>query len=100
MTISKKNAQTLALSRLSGKNKAELQLTELANGNTLVVAVSKFSGKLNQMELPVGIEKIRLWQQSGQLIQNALSELNADQREFLLSGCTPEEWNAAFPPEE
>lgn len=30
---------------------------------------------------------------SGALIQNALPELTDDQREFLMSGLTPAEWN-------
>lgn len=30
---------------------------------------------------------------SGQLVQDAFSRLNADQREFLMTGMTPEEWD-------
>lgn len=35
------------------------------------------------------------WQQ-GAHIQNALPLLTPDEREFLLTGMTPEEWDAAF----
>jgi hypothetical protein len=30
------------------------------------------------------------------LIQNVFPDLNTDQREFLMTGSTPEEWNAVF----
>ena len=36
---------------------------------------------------------------SGKLIQEAFGFLNADEREFLVSGLTPQEWNAIFPKE-
>lgn len=34
--------------------------------------------------------------QSGTLIQNAMPHLNADDREFLMTGITPEEWEKTF----
>lgn len=33
-------------------------------------------------------------------IQEALPHFTADQREFLMTGITPAEWNKTFPPEE
>ena len=33
-------------------------------------------------------------------IQTAFPYLNADTREFMISGTTPEEWDAMFPKEE
>lgn len=48
------------------------------------------------MDLPVTPDQINEWRISGQLIQNALPQLTPDQREFLLSGSTPEEWNKVF----
>ena len=57
---------------------------------------SVFTGKTNQMDLPVTPEQINEWKISGRIIQKALPMLNADQREFLLSGTIPEEWDDAF----
>jgi hypothetical protein len=34
--------------------------------------------------------------QAGKLIQDAFPMLNADQREFLLTGLTPEQWDKIF----
>jgi len=33
-------------------------------------------------------------------MQQIFPQLSADQREFLMTGCTPEEWAALFPPED
>ncbi len=40
-------------------------------------------------------EDVSSWR-SGTLIQNAMPYLNADEREFLISGTTPAEWDALF----
>lgn len=36
------------------------------------------------------------WTVPGLLIQDAFPNLNADQREFLMTGITPAEWNETF----
>ena len=50
-------------------------------------------------DLQVDLEKFVAWQQ-GELIQNALPELDADQRELLISGTCPTCWDEMFPSEE
>ena len=68
-----------------------------------MITVRKFSalsGKLNTMELPITYERILEWERSYTLIQDAFPDLSSEQREFLLSGATPEEWDRAFPPED
>lgn len=40
------------------------------------------------------------WQVLDQRIQEAFAFLNDDEREFILSGLMPDEWNKIFPPEE
>ena len=68
--------------------------------NELGLRVSRrsvFTKEMNSMVLPVSQERIELWASGGgALIQDAFPELNADQREFLMSGATPEEWEAMF----
>ena len=60
---------------------------------------SMFTGNLNTMEIPMTQEAFQLaearWQM-GELIQNAFPKLNADQREFIKTGCTPAEWERVF----
>ena len=60
---------------------------------------SPFSGQVHSMDIPLtkeeyydGLAKHR----SGALIQNAFPTLNADQREFILTGITPTEWAETF----
>jgi hypothetical protein len=59
---------------------------------------SGLTGKYNKMELPVTVAEVLEWQISlkPKLIQDQFPQLSADQREFLLTGSTPEEWDAAF----
>jgi hypothetical protein len=37
------------------------------------------------------------WREERKFIQDAFPFLNADEREFIQSGTTPEEWDAMFP---
>lgn len=66
----------------------------------LISRRSQISGKIQQMEIPVTEEQIIDWQHGDKLIQNALPNLTAEQREFLITGITPEEWKATFGEEE
>jgi hypothetical protein len=58
-----------------------------------------FTGKVNVMDLPVTQEQIDKYN-AGALVQNAFPNLNAEQREFLQTGTTPEEWKQFLPEEE
>ena len=51
------------------------------------------------LDLDVTFEEIAAWQ-AGELIQVAMPRLNADEREFIKTGITAEEWEEIFPPEE
>lgn len=62
--------------------------------------VSPLTGKTNTMDIPVTEEQLSRWQRREGLIQNIMPELTAEQREFLMSGYTPEDWATMFPPEE
>ena len=65
----------------------------------LITRLSPFSNKENSMEIEVTQEQIALWE-SGTLIQNAMPHLTPDEREFIMTGITPDEWNNAFSDEE
>ena len=60
---------------------------------------SMFTGRTHEMDIPVTKEQLDAWQR-GELIQRAMPDLTADQREFIMTGITPEEWAEAFGPEE
>ena len=60
---------------------------------TTITRKSMISGEINSMELDVTQEQLDLWQ-GGKLIQNVFPHLNADEREFIKTGCTPAEWDS------
>lgn len=61
----------------------------------LIKRRSPFSGKENELEIDVNEYQMKLWQ-SGTPIQIAMPHLSADDREFILSGITPDEWEDLF----
>ena len=61
----------------------------------LIRRKNMFTGKFNEMDLPVTEQQIADWQ-NGVLIQNAMPNLSAEQREFLISGMSLEEQKEIF----
>lgn len=61
----------------------------------LITRTSPFSGNTNSMEIEVTQEQLSSWE-NGTLIQDAMPNLSADEREFIKTGITPEEWDSAF----
>jgi hypothetical protein len=66
-----------------------------------LMRTSPKTGKVNTMELPdsVTAERLSAYEQSqvqgnAPFIQHAFPELNVDQREFVKTGLTPEDWDA------
>ena len=52
---------------------------------------SLISGKTNTMDLPVTLEQIEQWR-GGSLIQDVFPDLTREEREFIKTGITPNEW--------
>jgi hypothetical protein len=61
----------------------------------LVTKTSVLSGVTRTMDMSVTSEQLCLWR-GGMLIQDAMPNLSADEREFLMTGITPDEWDDAF----
>lgn len=57
---------------------------------------SPLSGEYHTMELPVTQEQLEVWKSGGGLIQEVFPELTSDEREFLKTGLTPEDWLKIF----
>tara|TARA_R100000008_G_C3452549_1_gene100095 strand:- start:89 stop:274 length:186 start_codon:yes stop_codon:yes gene_type:complete len=57
----------------------------------LLERTSILSDKTTTMELPITNEQLDRWRQ-GELIQNVFPDLTPDQREFIMTGITAEEW--------
>jgi hypothetical protein len=70
----------------------------LSRHSTMVVRLGREKKKL-YMEIPLSLEEYTQRQKlrrRGALIQDAYPELNADQREFIKTGITPERWEELF----
>lgn len=65
----------------------------------LIERTSLLTGETRTCDLDISPEQLALYQQ-GLLIQDAFPNLSADQREFFMTGVTPEEWNLAFGDDE
>ena len=65
----------------------------------IIVRVSAISGIVRELDLPITREQYESWE-NGVLAQIAFPTLTADQREFIMSGATKEEWDSIFGEEE
>lgn len=60
---------------------------------------SIFTGAIRTLDLPITEEQWERYK-NGTLIQDAFPNLTTDQREFILSGVTKEEWDRVFSEED
>lgn len=65
----------------------------------LITRTSMFTGKTTTLDIPVTQEQLDNWNK-GMMIQNAMPNLTADDREFIKTGITKEEWEETFYGEE
>lgn len=65
----------------------------------LITRRSPFTGQVNMKEIDVTEDQLDRWS-AGELIQNVMPHLSADDREFLMTGITAEEWANTFGPEK
>jgi hypothetical protein len=61
----------------------------------LITKCSTLTGKIHQCEINVTEEQLTAWQ-SGMLIQVAMPQVSSDDREFIITGSTSEEWDEIF----
>ena len=64
----------------------------------IITRPSPLTGRTQSLDINITIEQIKAWEQ-GSLIQDIMPQLTAEEREFIISGCTPEDFNALFPEE-
>ena len=60
-----------------------------------ITKTSRFSGVTRTLNLDVTLDEYAAWR-GGELIQVAMPRLNADEREFIMTGVTAEEWEEMF----
>lgn len=57
-----------------------------------IVKTSQLTGNTHTMSIDVTIAQLNAWA-DGTSIQTAMPNLSADEREFIKTGITPDEWN-------
>ena len=65
-----------------------------------ITMASAAPGSVNTMNINVTEQQLAHYVDSGMCIQDALPHLSADEREFLMTGITPYEWDAMFGEDE
>lgn len=65
----------------------------------LITRKSQVSGEVRTLDIPCTQEQYDAYM-AGKYIQVAMPNISPDEREFIISGVTLEEWNDLFPPEE
>lgn len=68
-----------------------------------VTRISPRTGKPTTRDLPVTLEQLQemaLPMSRRRMIQDIFPDLDNDQREFIKTGYTAEDWAAMFPPEK
>ena len=61
----------------------------------LITRTSILSGKTRTKQINVNQSQIDKWE-AGMLIQDAMPDVSVDEREFIMTGSTPEEWDLYF----
>ena len=66
----------------------------------IITRTNRIDGQENSMDIPsLTVEQFTIGEMGrdqGALIQNVYPQLNADEREFLITGITPELWTKIF----
>lgn len=73
------------------------------DGSYLIKVIPPAITKLPASEVSLTasqFERYLMWRRGKVMIQDALPELTADQREMLMTGIGPAAWDRLFPPED
>jgi hypothetical protein len=72
----------------------------LPDGTAEVHKRSILSHTMHKTVLAITMEQIHAWQIQRKLIQDVFPHLSSEEREFLMTGATPEEWDNEFKDED
>lgn len=61
-----------------------------------ITKTSRISGTVSTMDLDITSEQLDRIEAGIELIQNIVPHLSSDEREFLITGITPQEWDKLF----
>ena len=61
-----------------------------------ITRTSRISAETNVMDIDITQEQLALWESGRVLIQDAMPNIGSDEREFIMTGITPQEWDNAM----
>ena len=61
-----------------------------------IINQSKLTGKIHEMELDVTNEQVARYMRGEGLVQDIFPNLTSAEREFIVNGITPQEWETFF----
>ena len=67
--------------------------THVSEGSVELTRSSDFTGNVNSMVLPVTQGMLDRYYMGDECVQDVFPTLDADQREFIMTGMTPVEWD-------
>jgi hypothetical protein len=70
------------------------------DGTAVIIRYSPCSGKFNKATMKMTEDRYMVWKSGLGLIQDIFPHLDKEEREFILTGYTPEDWEKMFPPED
>lgn len=88
----------MAIYELSDKQEEVIKF--FADGTALIHKRSMLTDIMHKVVLPMIPDQVIAWKQQKRLIQDVFPRLAKEDREFLMTGCTPEEWNKEFKEDE
>jgi len=62
----------------------------------LIMRISMLTGDVHEMDLDITPAQLESYELFGVLLQDAFPNLTAEEREFIKTGITPEEWDEYF----
>jgi len=65
-----------------------------------ITKLDPMTGNTNTLEIDMTPEQLSRVNAGVETIQTIVPRLNSDDREFLISGITPDSWDKIFPPEQ
>ena len=71
-----------------------LEINFFGGDQAFVRARSVLTGQVSSMVLEITEVQLYAWAVEGMVIQNAMSNLSPEEREFLMTGIRSEEWDA------
>jgi hypothetical protein len=81
-----------------------IEYESIDDSSVKVTRASLHSGKWNSIIIPMNFDefqmRLSMWADDKEYIQDAFPSLNPDQREFIQTGITIEEWDEIFVDEE